>query len=132
MDERRNVYSSIVRTLGRRTGSTARSASGVLGPRDRSRTTFGTFKKTALSSNGAGSRTAAVDLGVPASAADAGTPRTQIAKECTEAGIHLLDPGTVRIGDVRFIGATLWTDLLLEGMADEVGAHMVSGGGAPP
>ena len=36
----------------------------------------------------------------------------------------ILDPGTVRIEGVRFIGATLWTDLLLEGMADEIGAHM--------
>ena len=30
----------------------------------------------------------------------------------------------VRIEGVRFIGATLWTDLLLEGKADEIGAHM--------
>ena len=30
----------------------------------------------------------------------------------------------VRIDGVRFIGATLWTDLLLEGKADEIGAHM--------
>ena len=50
--------------------------------------------------------------------------RRRMANECAEAGIHLLDPGTVRIGDIRFIGATLWTDLLLEGMADEIGAHM--------
>ena len=50
--------------------------------------------------------------------------RTRMATECAEAGIHLLDPGTIRVGGVRFIGATLWTDLLLEGMADEVGAHL--------
>ena len=50
--------------------------------------------------------------------------RTSLANECPEAGIHLLDPGTVRIEGGRFIGATLWTDLLLEGMADEIGAHL--------
>ena len=50
--------------------------------------------------------------------------RASLATECAEAGIHLLDPGTVRIDRVRFIGATLWTDLLLEGMADEIGAHL--------
>ena len=50
--------------------------------------------------------------------------RASLATECGEAGIHLLDPGTVRIDGVRFIGATLWTDLLLEGIADEIGAHL--------
>ena len=50
--------------------------------------------------------------------------RVAIAKECAEAGIQLLDPGMVRIRGVRFIGATLWTDLLLDGKADEIGAHM--------
>ena len=50
--------------------------------------------------------------------------RVRLADECAQAGIHLLDPGMVRIGGVRFIGATLWTDLLLEGKADEIGAHM--------
>ena len=30
----------------------------------------------------------------------------------------------MRIDGVRFIGATLWTDLVLDGVADEVGAHM--------
>ena len=50
--------------------------------------------------------------------------RTRLAEECAQAGIHLLDPGMVRIGGVRFIGATLWTDLVLEGQADEIGAHM--------
>ena len=49
--------------------------------------------------------------------------RTTLARECVEAGVHLLDPGTVRIGGVRFIGATLWTDLELEGKARAVGAH---------
>ena len=50
--------------------------------------------------------------------------RTRIAEECAGAGIHLLDPGMVRIDGTRFIGATLWTDLVLEGKADEIGAHM--------
>ena len=50
--------------------------------------------------------------------------RASVATECTEAGIDLLDPGTARIAGVRFIGATLWTDLLLEGMTDEIGAHL--------
>ena len=49
--------------------------------------------------------------------------RTTLARECEEAGVHLLDPGTVRIEGVRFIGATLWTDLELEGKARAVGAH---------
>ena len=50
--------------------------------------------------------------------------RALLTQECAEAGIHLLDPGMVRIDGTRFIGATLWTDLLLEGKADEIGAHM--------
>ena len=50
--------------------------------------------------------------------------RTRLAQECAEAGIHLLDPGMVRIGGVRFIGATLWTDLDLEGKARAPGAHL--------
>ena len=50
--------------------------------------------------------------------------RAWLAEECAGAGIHLLDPGMVRIDGTRFIGATLWTDLLLEGEADEIGAHM--------
>ena len=50
--------------------------------------------------------------------------RARFAEECEEAGIHLLDPGMVRIDGTRFIGATLWTDFLLEGKPDEIGAHM--------
>ena len=50
--------------------------------------------------------------------------RARLAKECAGAGIHLLDPGMVQIDGTRFIGATLWTDLLLEGKADEIRAHM--------
>ena len=50
--------------------------------------------------------------------------RARLAEECAKAGIQLLDPGMVHIEGVRFIGATLWTDLLLEGKAEEIGAHM--------
>ena len=50
--------------------------------------------------------------------------RARLAEECAGAGVHLLDPGMVRIDGARFIGATLWTDLLLAGEADEIGAHM--------
>ena len=49
--------------------------------------------------------------------------RARLAAECADVGIHLLDPGTVRIEDTRFIGATLWTDLELYGKSDETGAH---------
>ena len=49
--------------------------------------------------------------------------RAGLADECAEVGIHLLDPGMVRIKGTRFIGATLWTDLELYGKADEVGAN---------
>lgn len=31
--------------------------------------------------------------------------------------LHLLDPGTVVLGDVRFVGTTLWTDFMLAGAA---------------
>ena len=48
----------------------------------------------------------------------------QLAEECAGAGIHLLDPGMFRLQGIRFIGATLWTDLVLDGKADEIGAHM--------
>ena len=47
--------------------------------------------------------------------------RARLADECAAVGIHLLDPGMVRIEGTRFIGATLWTDLELYGKADEVG-----------
>ena len=44
--------------------------------------------------------------------------------ERVRVGIHPLDPGMVRIDGVRFIGATLCTDLVLDGKADETGTHM--------
>ena len=49
--------------------------------------------------------------------------RARLADECAAVGIHLLDPGMVRIEGTRFIGATLWTDLEICGKADESGAH---------
>ena len=41
----------------------------------------------------------------------------------------LLDPGAVTIDDIRFIGATLWTDLRLEGAEAEARAHLEVGRG---
>ena len=49
--------------------------------------------------------------------------RARLADECAEVGVHLLDPGMVRIEGTCFVGATLWTDLGLYGKADEIGAH---------
>ena len=51
--------------------------------------------------------------------------RARLARECRDAGIHLLDPGTLRIDGVRFIGATLWTDLALEGPTQTAAAHFL-------
>ena len=44
--------------------------------------------------------------------------RVRLADACSEAGITLLDRDMVRIRGIRFIGATLWTDLLLAGLAN--------------
>jgi hypothetical protein len=45
-----------------------------------------------------------------------------VIQQCVErsrpASIHLLDPGTVEIGNTVFIGATLWTNLELKGVVD--------------
>ena len=49
----------------------------------------------------------------------------RIAKECPEARVHLLDPGTVQIDGVCFIGATLWTDLALKGPTQTAAAHLL-------
>ena len=38
---------------------------------------------------------------------------------CDKYGFHLLDPGSVVIDGVRFIGGTLWTDWRLNGIADD-------------
>ena len=50
--------------------------------------------------------------------------RARLAHEGAGAGIHLLDPGMVRIEGVRFIGATHWTDLEPEGRANTIGTHL--------
>ena len=46
-----------------------------------------------------------------------------LAGQCRIHGVRLLDPGAVTIAGVRFIGATLWTDFRLDGIANEPGAH---------
>ena len=55
--------------------------------------------------------------------------RRALAHQCRRHEVTLLDPGAVTIDDIRFIGATLWTDLRLEGAAAEAQAHLAVGGG---
>ena len=55
--------------------------------------------------------------------------RRDLARKCLQHGMTPLDPGAVTVDHVRFIGATLWTDSLLEGVAGEVWAHLEVGGG---
>ena len=43
--------------------------------------------------------------------------RAALRRTCARLGIDLLDRGAVRIDGVRFIGATLWTDFRLDGLA---------------
>lgn len=45
---------------------------------------------------------------------------TEAMKDAARLGIHLLAPGAVTIGDVRFVGATLWTDYNLSGSAESI------------
>ena len=52
---------------------------------------------------------------------DAG--RAKLAERCERLGVALLAPGTFEHRNVRFIGATLWTDFGLDGVAAEPGAH---------
>ena len=49
--------------------------------------------------------------------------RQLLAGQCEIHGVTLLDPGALTIKGVRFIGATLWTDFLLDGVAREAAAH---------
>ena len=50
--------------------------------------------------------------------------RRELARQCVEHGITLLDRRAVTIDDVRFIGATLWTDFRLEAsVLGEARAH---------
>ena len=55
--------------------------------------------------------------------------RRELARQCLEHGVTLVDPGDVTVEHVRFIGATLWTDFLLEGVAGEAWAHLEVGQG---
>ena len=55
--------------------------------------------------------------------ADIDEGRQILAGQCRIHGVTLLDPGAVTIAGVRFIGATLWTDFRLNGIANEPGAH---------
>ena len=52
--------------------------------------------------------------------------RRLLAKQCRHLGITLLDPTTINVDDVRVIGATLWTDFRLNGIAHEAAAHKVA------
>lgn len=52
--------------------------------------------------------------------------RANLVTTCAELGIDLLDRRSIRIGDVRFIGATLWTDFELEGLARAPWAKQVA------
>ena len=45
------------------------------------------------------------------------------ALDCAGCGVTLLDTEAVTIGDMRFVGATLWTDFRLHGQAREADAH---------
>ena len=54
---------------------------------------------------------------------DIDVARRLLAKQCRHLGITLLDPGTITVDNVRFIGATLWTDFRLNGIAHEAAAH---------
>ena len=47
----------------------------------------------------------------------------RLADRCAALGITLLAPDAIEIDGVRFIGATLWTDFLLDGVGAEPGAH---------
>ena len=40
--------------------------------------------------------------------------RAELARQCRVHGVELLDPGVVDVDDVRFVGATLWTDFRLD------------------
>ena len=53
--------------------------------------------------------------------------RQLLAWQCTTNDVTLLDPGAVTIAGIRFIGATLWTDFRLDGIARESAAHAKAG-----
>ena len=49
--------------------------------------------------------------------------RQLLAWQCATNDVTLLDPGAVTIAGIRFIGATLWTDFRVDGIARESAAH---------
>ena len=58
--------------------------------------------------------------------------RRELARQCLEHGVTLLDRGALTVDDVRFIGATLWTDFRIEvSIVDEAWAHHEVGQTAP-
>lgn len=58
-----------------------------------------------------------------------GRARHVLALDCVLYGVTLLDTAAVTIGQVRFIGATLWTDFRLDGEVRELNAHLAVGAG---
>ena len=52
--------------------------------------------------------------------------RAALAAQCAEIGIELLDRRTLPIDRIRFIGATLWTDFALFGIAEQVRARAIA------
>jgi len=53
--------------------------------------------------------------------------RRELAQQCLQHDVKLLDPGAITVDGIRFIGATLWTDFLLKGVAGEAWAHLEVG-----
>ena len=52
--------------------------------------------------------------------------RAAMADTCAEVGIELLDRRSMVIDGVRFVGATLWTDFLLDGLERAPGARRIA------
>ena len=50
--------------------------------------------------------------------------RPELARQCLEHGVTLLDRRAVTVDEVRFIVATLWTDFALEGVVGQAWAHI--------
>ena len=60
---------------------------------------------------------------------DIDTARRQLRETCARLGIELLDRRSLVMGGVRFIGATLWTDFHLNGIAHAPGDMAVAARG---
>ena len=54
-----------------------------------------------------------------------------MARDCATLGLELLDRRALTIEGVRFIGATLWTDFALDGVAEVIGAQQTARRGMP-